>query len=81
MLKEHLESLAGQHVAIKCDKYLYRGNVKKVGDDSVILEKAALVEVFGNLDGDSTEREMECPSDMLISFFKIEMVCQPSWEL
>jgi hypothetical protein len=69
----------GLPVAILCNRYWYRGIVKKADKDMVTLTDARAVEVTGPATGMKPITEDRIPSDVHIPSGTIEVVCQPNW--
>jgi hypothetical protein len=78
-LHERLEAYKGQPIAVLCARYWYRGILKEVGKDHVLLTNPRAVEVTGSASQDHPEREDVIPSDLMIRIDFMEIVCQPSW--
>ena len=78
-LYERLKSYEGQPVAILCARYWYRGILKEIGEDHVLLTNPRAVEVTGSAQQDHPEREDIIPSDLMIRIDFMEIVCQPAW--
>ena len=78
-LLDVLASYTAQPVAVLCRQSWYRGVVKEVGTDYVILEPAWMVEKPGNLQDARPEAEHPVPGPMVISATAIEQACQPKW--
>jgi hypothetical protein len=88
--QEHVKDLAdyfrdnylGQPVAVWCMRYIYRGVVKYVGENFLVLDgskKCYAVETSGTVTGEKPEVEDLIPSDVIISMLAIEQIIQPSW--
>lgn len=78
-LHERLEAYKGQPIAVLCARYWYRGILKEVGKDHVLLTNPRAVEVTGSASQDHPEREDVIPSDLMIRIDFMEIVCQPTW--
>jgi hypothetical protein len=76
---EQLVGLEGQPVAILCARYWYRGLLKEVGVDHVVLSNPRAVEVTGSAQSQTPEREDPIPSDLYVRIDFMEIVCQPTW--
>jgi len=76
---DYLTSMVGQWIAVWCIRYCYRGQIKQVFDDGVLLSTPYAVETSGQGTADKTDTEDKIPSDIFISNGAIEMICQPSW--
>lgn len=74
-LKEYL----GKPIAVLCQKYVYRGILAKVNDDSIILSKAKQVETSGASKGSAPEKEENCGDSLMVWIRSIELVFQPNW--
>jgi len=71
-----VEPHKGDRVAIVCNRYRYRGEIKSVTDDCVVLEKAIAVEVTSR---SKIITEDWIGSDVFIPRATIEMICRPKW--
>lgn len=78
-LKQFFMRYMHEPIAILCVRYWYRGIVKEVGDNYVILGDPFAVEETGPTTDPEPRFETAIPSDLLISFAAIEIVCQPTW--
>lgn len=78
-MKSMLERMIGEPVAIFCARYIYRGILKEVGDDAVLLTNPCAVEVTGRASRETPEAEDPIPSDLIISLGAVEIACQPTW--
>lgn len=74
-----VEPHEGNKVAILCNRYWYRGIVKKVEDDCVVLEKGIAVEIVGKPEDAKSKAEDWIGSDVFIPRTTIEMICHPKW--
>lgn len=73
--KEYL----GKPVAILCGRFNYRGIMKIVNEDSVVLTKARAISVSGACSKEEPESEEEILSPVIIMKNSIELVYQPRW--
>ena len=71
-----VEPHEGDKVAVICNRYRYRGEIKRVTDDCIVLEKATAVEVTHNA---KIITEDWIGSDVFIPRATIEMICRPKW--
>lgn len=78
-LAAKLKQYEGQPVAILCARYWYRGVLKELGADYVLLKYPRAVEVTGSAQSERPEREDPIPSDLMIRIDFMEIVCQPTW--
>ncbi len=76
---EMLNKYKGQRVAVWCMRYAYRGRVKEVHEDCVVLEDVFAVESSGRATNPKVEVEDKIPSDLVIHLGAVEIVCQPTW--
>jgi hypothetical protein len=79
LLHERLKSYLGQPIAILCARYWYRGILREVGEDHVLITNPRAVEVTGSAQADRPEREDIIPSDLMVRIDFMEIVCQPTW--
>lgn len=78
-LYERLKSYQGQPVAVLCARYWYRGILKDVGEDHILITNPRAVEVTGSAGAERPEREDIIPSDLMVRIDFMEIVCQPTW--
>ena len=82
-MAEYLRSMyLGQPVAVWCMRYIYRGRVKYVGENFLVLDgatKAFAVETSGSVTGEKPEVEDQIPSDVIIALLAVEQIIQPTW--
>jgi hypothetical protein len=74
-----VEPHEGNRVAILCNRYWYRGIVKKVANDCIVLEKGIAVEIAGRPEDAKSQVEDWIGSDVFIPRTTIEMICHPKW--
>ena len=79
MFQDVLRAYMGKKIGIWCVRYTYRGVVKEVGEDYLILSSAYMIEVSGTADKDKPEREDALPNDLIIPFQAIENIMRPQW--
>jgi hypothetical protein len=73
------EKYIGDHISILCARYWYRGVVKEVGDNYIVLSNPAAVEVTGSASATAPTREDPIPGDIVIAVDAIELVGQMAW--
>lgn len=73
--KEYL----GKPVAVLCVRFCYRGIMKIVNEDSIVLVKARAVSTTGDCSKEEPESEEEILSPVIIMRSAIELVYQPRW--
>lgn len=78
-IADKLTEYINRPLAILCARYWYRGIVDEVGDDFLVLRDPRVVEVSGPATAEATVNEDVVPSEMLISFWAIEMISRPGW--
>lgn len=78
-MREILHEYMGEPIAILCARYWYRGILSKLGDSYLVLSQPFAVEVTGLATAEETSEEDRIPSDLIISFGAVEIVCQPTW--
>ena len=69
----------GQAVAVLCPQWVYRGVVKRVGDNVLVLHPAHGVCVTGSATEAKPRAENPLAGDLFIPLAAIEIVSQPSW--
>lgn len=79
VVKDKLAGLLNKNVAILCQRFQYRGTLKEIGEDYIVLQNASAVEDSGSSSGDVPDREDPFTSDVTILFRSIEIVYQPKW--
>lgn len=79
MLLDVIASYTGQPVAILCNRYWYRGVVRDVGTDYLVLDPARVVTDTGPFNAERPNAEAAIPSPLVIAAGTIEQFCQPGW--
>jgi len=81
MWKEVLQELKWVHryIAVWTFGWVYRGYLREVGDQVLVLEDASAVEETGPADTESPKQETPIPSKVIISLDSIENICIPTW--
>lgn len=74
-----VEPYEGNRVAVLCNRYWYRGIVKKATSDCIVLEKGIAVEIAGKPEDAKSKVEDWIGSDVFIPRTTIEMICHPKW--
>ena len=80
-LGEELEELGwmNHYIAVSSTSWIYRGYLKEVGDEFLILKDAHAVEEISSVNTKSPDFETSIPSDLLLSSITIENICIPTW--
>lgn len=78
-MKEKLKQYLDNPVAVMCIRYWFRGILKEVGEDYIVISNPYAVITTGKSSGKQPETEDAIPSDLFISMATIEIVCQPAW--
>lgn len=78
-LLDVIAGYTGQPVALVCGQLWYRGIVKDMGTDYVVLDPAWSVEKPGFADAERAESEHRMPSAVVLSGRAIHVICQPKW--
>ena len=78
-LLDMVASYTGQPVAILCSGNWYRGILREVGTDYVVLEPARAVADPGPLNADRPKVEYPIPSSVIVGTSAIALLCQPAW--
>lgn len=78
-LKKFLMRFMGEPIVILHDRYWYRGIVKKVTNECVILSDPYAVTDSGIPTETASQFEMPIQSDVMIPFASIEVACQLPW--
>lgn len=78
-LLDVIASYTGQPVALFCGQLWYRGVLKDMGTDYVVLDPAWAVEKPGGADAEKADVEYRVPSAVVVSGRAIQLVCQPKW--
>jgi hypothetical protein len=79
ILAERLKQYVGQPIACLCARYWYRGILKEIGEDHIVMINPRAIEVTGPANATTPEREDIIPGDLMIRIDFMEIVCQPSW--
>ncbi|MEM5810466.1 MAG: hypothetical protein QXP66_01025 [Candidatus Aenigmatarchaeota archaeon] len=79
LIAKYLSQFINEPISILCARYWYRGIVKEVGKDAVILAQPYVIEETGPVTDEKPKYESEIPSDILVSFEAIELICRPTW--
>lgn len=69
----------GQHIAVLCARYNYRGILSHVGTDCIVLAQARAVETSGASNQEMPSTEDPIGSSIVISLGAIEILYQPQW--
>ena len=79
MKKKYFEGIVGEPVAVLCSRYWWRGIVRQVGENGVILSDVFLIYETGKMDGNQPKSEEACGTDTMIALDAIELVGQFPW--
>jgi len=78
-MRNAIEALQGQQVAVLAARYQYRGVLSEVTSDRITLANACAVETSGPSSGDVPNTEDPIGGSVHISMNAIEIVYQPNW--
>lgn len=76
-----LHRYLGQKVAFLCARYHYRGILSVVGEDSVVLSNAVVIEVSGACAEAKAQNEDPVGGDIIIKYDAIEIVHQANFAM
>ena len=76
---EYLTSKIGEAVFLNCVRWGYRGIVREVSSEGVLLSHPYMIFDSDSYTGPKVKEEFEIPSDLYVSLDAIEVICQPVW--
>ena len=79
LMLDLLASYTGQPIAVLCSGSWYRGVLKEVGTDYIILDPARAVAQTGPFNAEKPAVESAIASAAIVSAANVELVCQPAW--
>lgn len=75
----YLKRKMNEAVFIACARGWYRGIVREVGKDGVLLSNPYMIFEESSYTTEKPREEYPIPSDLFICLDAVEMVCQPTW--
>jgi hypothetical protein len=79
VMRDALAAYLGQHLAVLCARFNYRGILSAVGNDFLVLAQARAVESSGDSAQERPSNEDPIGSSVVISLNAVELVYQPNW--
>ena len=73
------EKWDNRYIAIWGYNWVYRGKVRKVGVQSLVLDDVWAVDETGVADSEETKRESKVPGSIIMNLDAIEQICIPTW--
>lgn len=77
--QQYLASKMNEAVFLNCARWGYRGIVKEVSADAVLLSNPFLIFDSDSYTSKEVKEEYSIPSDLLVALDALEIVCQPVW--
>jgi len=68
-----------RYIAVWGFNWIYRGKVKKVGVQSLVLHDVWAVDETGDAVSENTKHESKIPGSLIVSFEGVEQICIPTW--
>lgn len=76
-VRDRFASHSGENFVVICSRFTYRGTIKEVGEDFIVLFPATGVEYMGHVKADKPSQEENLLFPITIPFSSVEMFFQP----